>query len=74
MTWLTGWLVCGLVGAALDIRSIRRAINDSTPALAIGSWIGAALGFSIAILLGPLQLVAVIAILCSRRLREKVRR
>ena len=43
MSWLTAWLMCGLLGAALDLRSIRDLVNDD-----LTSWIGAAVAVTVA--------------------------
>ena len=69
MSWMTAWLVCGLLGAALDLRSIRDLVNDD-----LTSWIGAAVAVTVAIVLGPLQLATVIALRCSKRLRRMIGR
>ena len=69
MSWMTAWLVCGLLGAALELRNIRDLVNDD-----LTSWIGAAVAVTVAIVLGPLQLAAVIALRCSKRLRRMIGR
>ena len=69
MCWMTAWLVCGLLGAALELRNIRDLVNDD-----LTSWIGAAVAVTVAIVLGPLQLAAVIALRCSKRLRRMIGR
>ena len=69
MSWMTAWLVCGLLGAALELRNIRDLVNDD-----LTSWIGAAVAVTVAIVLGPLQLATVIALRCSKRLRRMIGR